>query len=116
MPPTLQAKPSTSTVVAVSLHSLGLALVMTAIAAANVVADESLVNLAKARAAFESADYETARHLLIPLATDGQPEALFRLAIIYERGLGVAADPDLAEMLYNGFCPIPLPDEQANDD
>lgn len=66
--------------------------------------------LKDAREAFEKHQFQLARELLIPLAHAGEPEALFRLAIIYERGLGVEADPELAEQLYNGFCPIPLPD------
>jgi len=68
--------------------------------------------LVMAREAFDAGHFVAARKRLIPLAAEGEPEALFRLAIIYERGLGVAADAEIAEQLYSGFCPLPMTDEE----
>jgi TPR repeat protein len=61
----------------------------------------------RARQAWQAGDYQEARRLFLPLAADGVAEALFRLGMIYEQGLGVVADPDLAEQFYSGYCPLP---------
>ena len=57
--------------------------------------------------AWNDEDYETARRLMLPLASRGHAEALFRMGIIYERGLGVEPDMEIAEQFYSGYCPLP---------
>ena len=43
-------------------------------------------------AAARAGDYETARREWLPLAQDGHRDAQFNLALLYENGLGIAAD------------------------
>lgn len=61
----------------------------------------------EAMAAWEQKDYEKARVIMLPLARRGHAEALFRMGMIYERGLGVDPDAGIAEQFYNGYCPLP---------
>ena len=65
---------------------------------------EALKNL------YETKDFERARNLLIGEAQNGNTLALHDLAKIYERGIGIPADPDIAEAYYGkaleGFLEI----------
>lgn len=62
----------------------------------------------EAMQAWNREDYEEARKIMLPLARRGHAEALFRMGIIYERGLGVEPDMKIAEQFYNGYCPLPV--------
>ncbi len=72
-----------------------------------VVAQDDAEIMARAVAAWHEEDYQAARELMEPLARRGHAEALFRMGIIYERGLGVTIDMEIAEQFYNGYCPLP---------
>ena len=50
--------------------------------------------------AFERGDYIVAREALTPVAEDGYDKAQYILGQIYEQGLGVAKDPDMALKWY----------------
>ncbi|WP_417454697.1 tetratricopeptide repeat protein [Kiloniella sp.] len=50
--------------------------------------------------AYEQGDYIVAREALIPVAEDGNDEAQYILGQIYEQGLGVPKDPDMALKWY----------------
>jgi TPR repeat protein len=80
-----------------------------ALAAAAATADErpdtDIMN--DAREALNREDYDSARRLMLPLAGRGHAEAMFRMGIIYERGLGVEPDMEIAEQFYSGYCPLP---------
>ncbi len=82
------------------------------LAAAPAAADDARADarLERARQAWQEQDYETARRLFLPLASEGVAEALFRMGMIHEQGLGVPADPALAEQFYAGYCPLPPPE------
>lgn len=47
------------------------------------------MDLASGIAAFEAKEFRRAMQLLSPLADQGEPEAQFRVAIMYQNGLGV---------------------------
>ena len=49
---------------------------------------ESGIDLASGIAAFEAKEFRRATQLLAPLAEAGNPEARFRLAVMYQNGLG----------------------------
>ncbi|BAN69319.1 hypothetical protein EBS_1432 [endosymbiont of unidentified scaly snail isolate Monju] len=51
------------------------------------------------RLALELGDYARARALLEPLQARGVPRAAFYLSLIYQKGLGVEADPERAHRL-----------------
>lgn len=57
-------------------------------------------SLSAGQRAFEAGDYATALTELAPLAQEGDAEALNLLGQIYEQGLGVPADPQQAQQLY----------------
>lgn len=50
--------------------------------------------------AFDFQEYDNARKWLLPWAKKGEPDAQYRLGIMYEEGLGVPADPDRARDWY----------------
>lgn len=54
------------------------------------------LNLASGISAFEAKDFARAMQLLNPLADEGEPEAQYRLAIMYQNGLGVVRNEALA--------------------
>jgi hypothetical protein len=54
-----------------------------------------------AKAAYDSGDYATALHIFQPLADQGDAEAQFGLATMYEKGRGVPEDLVRAHMLYD---------------
>ena len=54
------------------------------------------MELGSGMAAFETRQFARAAALLSPLADDGEPEAQYRMAIMAQNGLGMAAIPDLA--------------------
>jgi hypothetical protein len=54
--------------------------------------DDIGIELASAIAAFESKEFRRAMQLLSPLAVLGVADAQFRLAVMYQNGLGIVAD------------------------
>jgi TPR repeat protein len=54
------------------------------------------MDLASGVAAFEAKEFRRAMQLLSPLADNGRPEAQFRLAIMFQNGLGVVPNESLA--------------------
>lgn len=69
--------------------------------------------MTEALAAWHAEQYTAARRIMEPLARQGHAEALFRMGIIYERGLGVTPDEEIAEAFYNGYCPLPRETDAA---
>ena len=57
---------------------------------------EESVNLSSGIAAFESKQFTRALQLLTPLAQSGDPDAQYRLAIMYQNGLGLVRNDPLA--------------------
>jgi len=53
-------------------------------------------DLSSGISAFESKHFSVALRLLSPLAEQGEPEAQFRMAIMFQNGLGCVASPDKA--------------------
>jgi TPR repeat protein len=58
--------------------------------------DNTDMDLASGIAAFEAKEFRRARQLLQPLAESGNAQAQYRLAIQYQAGLGVVANPTQA--------------------
>jgi TPR repeat protein len=54
------------------------------------------IDLASGMSAFESRLFSQAIHLLSPYAQQGDPDAQHRMAIMYQNGLGVAPNPEMA--------------------
>jgi len=57
---------------------------------------ESNMELVSGITAFEGKHFSTAARLLSPLASDGDAEAQFRMAIMYQNGLGMVRNDQLA--------------------
>lgn len=100
---------------AASSPSMLSGLLLAACVAFNAAADgsEDATAMAEALAAWQAEDYAAARRIMEPLARQGHAEALFRMGIIYERGLGVTPDEEIAEAFYNGYCPLPANTDAA---
>ena len=60
------------------------------------IANTASFQLADGLAAFETKNFALAMQHLTPLADQGNPEALFRVAIINQNGLGWSQDRDKA--------------------
>jgi uncharacterized protein len=58
-------------------------------------------DLAAGEQAFIKGDYAAALNEFLPLAKQGNPEAQFRLGVMYEHGYGVPQDCVQAHMWYN---------------
>lgn len=56
-------------------------------------AAEEIMAFRSGIAAFESKQFVRAYELLLPLAHAGHPDAQYRLAIMYQNGLGMVANP-----------------------
>ncbi len=54
------------------------------------------IDLASGVAAFEAKEFRRAMQLLSPLAESGRPEAQFRLAVMFQNGLGVVPNESQA--------------------
>ena len=54
------------------------------------------MDFASGMQAFEAKHFSTAMQLLSPLAEEGNTEAMHRIAIMYQNGLGVAHEPEAA--------------------
>ena len=63
---------------------------------AKITMDNTDMDLASGIAAFEAKEFRRARQLLQPLAESGNAEAQYRLAVQYQAGLGVVANPPQA--------------------
>jgi hypothetical protein len=63
-------------------------------------AGSALADVAAGNRAFEAGDYETARQQWQAAAREGNGEALTRLGLLYEQGLGVQPDAYAAFVLY----------------
>jgi len=57
---------------------------------------ESNMDLVSGITAFEGKHFSTAARLLSPLAAEGDPEAQFRMAIMYQNGLGMVKNDQSA--------------------
>ena len=55
--------------------------------------DATRMTLASGIAAFEAKEFRRSLQLLQPLAESGEPEAQYRVAVQYQAGLGVVANP-----------------------
>ena len=55
--------------------------------------DNTDMDLASGIAAFEAKEFRRSRQLLQPLAENNNPQAQYRLAVQYQAGLGVVANP-----------------------
>ena len=60
--------------------------------------------------AYDRADYSTALKVWLPKAQEGDPEAMTNVGEIYEKGLGLAPDYEVAAFWYNKAA------EQGNAD
>ena len=69
--------------------------------------------------AYQHQQFSKALTLLKPLAEQGHADAQFHLGMMYDNGLGVSKDPDLAELWYNRACPVdskPDPDDPDEEE
>lgn len=57
---------------------------------------EQELDLSSGIAAFEAKHFVKAQQLLAGLADNGHPEAQFRMAVMYQNGLGMVANPERA--------------------
>lgn len=71
-------------------------------------------DLGKARAAINIGDYVTAYNELKPLAEQGDAQAQYSLAFLYDTGLGANLDYDEAAKWYRKAADQGLPDAQHN--
>ena len=60
------------------------------------MSDNEDLDFASGMSAFESKHFATAMRFLSPMAESGNTEAMHRVAIMYQNGLGVGHDPDAA--------------------
>ena len=57
---------------------------------------DSSISLASGISAFEAKQFSRAMQLLNPLAIDGNPDAQYRVAVMYQNGLGVVRNEPMA--------------------
>jgi len=57
---------------------------------------KQFTNLPSGISAFEAKHFSLAMRLLLPIAEAGSPEAQYRVAIMYQNGLGVTENPSMA--------------------
>ena len=62
--------------------------------------------------AYADGQYKKAYALFLPLAEQGDEDAQFHLGLMYDNGLGVKQDHEIAEQWYNRACPLPAPAAQ----